>query len=283
MKKYFSKLLKENIISVSSVSGGDINDAYKIISSSNVYFAKTNKMVNATDMFEKEAQNLKLLKENAEIYVPDVIETGQYNDLSYLILEWIEPGKSNPATNDNLAHQLVILHNTHVNSFGLNYNNYIGSLPQDNTEKYNWLEFYFINRIEYQLKIAIDAKLMKKTSIKKTETMFSNVEKDFPDVVPSLLHGDLWSGNFMINKSGNAVFIDPAVYYGYREMDIAMMKLFGGFSSDVYYKYNEQLPMDHDWNSRLRFNQLYYILVHVNLFGGNYVNLAESIINYYSS
>jgi fructosamine-3-kinase len=234
-------------------------------------------------MFEKEAQNLKLLKENAEIYVPDVIETGQYNDLSYLILEWIEPGKSNPATNDNLAHQLVILHNTHVNSFGLNYNNYIGSLPQDNTEKYNWLEFYFINRIEYQLKIAIDAKLMKKTSIKKTETMFSNVEKDFPDVVPSLLHGDLWSGNFMINKSGNAAFIDPAVYYGYREMDIAMMKLFGGFSSDVYYKYNEQLPMDHDWNSRLRFNQLYYILVHVNLFGGNYVNLAESIINYYSS
>ncbi len=282
MIDFFSKALGQNILSTSSVSGGDINDAYKIITESDVFFAKVNSAELAKDMFEKEASGLNILKEKAKINVPGVISIGTIDGKSYLILNWIKSGKYNSNTDYNLAKQLAALHKTTDEYFGLEYDNYIGTLIQNNTQKANWLEFYFSNRIEHQLKMAIDSGLISKKYIAGTESAFSNIEKDYPDVSPSLLHGDLWSGNYMINSKGQAIFIDPAVYFGYREMDIAMMKLFGGFSSDIFNIYNELYLLDYDWQSRIRFHQLYYILVHVNLFGGSYAASAKAIIDYYS-
>ena len=282
MKDFFSQALGQNILSSSSVSGGDINDAYKITTESDDFFAKVNSADLAKDMFEKEALGLNILKEKAKINVPNVISIGTIDCKSYLILNWIKSGKYNSNTDNNLAKQLAALHKTTDEYFGLEYDNYIGTLIQNNTQKSKWLEFYFSNRIEHQLKMAIDSGLISKKYIAGTESAFSNIEKDYPDVSPSLLHGDLWSGNYMINSKGQAIFIDPAVYFGYREMDIAMMKLFGGFSSDIFKIYNELYPLDCDWQSRIRFHQLYYILVHVNLFGGSYAASAKAIIDYYS-
>lgn len=282
MQHFFAKVLNQKIISISPVSGGDINEAFKVVTDSNTFFAKVNSNPVSEDMFEKEAAGLKLLKDRAKINVPEVISTGTIENKSYLILNWIKQGNSTAHTDESIASQLAVLHKTTNDAFGLEYDNYIGTLIQNNTANHNWLEFYFTNRIEYQLRLAIDSYLMQNKYIKKTEMMFSRLESDYPEVVPSLLHGDLWSGNYMIDNKGEAVFIDPAVYYGYREMDIAMMKLFGGFSADVFLIYDRLFPLDYDWQSRIRFHQLYYILVHVNLFGGGYVSSAQNIIDYYS-
>ncbi len=282
MQHFFAKVLNQKIISISPVSGGDINEAFKVVTDSNTFFAKVNSNPVSEDMFEKEAAGLKLLKDRAKINVPEVISTGTIENKSYLILNWIKQGNSTAHTDESIASQLAVLHKTTNDAFGLVYDNYIGTLIQNNTANHNWLEFYFTNRIEYQLRLAIDSYLMQNKYIKKTEMMFSRLESDYPEVVPSLLHGDLWSGNYMIDNKGEAVFIDPAVYYGYREMDIAMMKLFGGFSADVFLIYDRLFPLDYDWQSRIRFHQLYYILVHVNLFGGGYVSSAQNIIDYYS-
>ncbi len=282
MFDFFTKALNKKIISISPVSGGDINDAFKVVTENNTFFAKVNSNPVAKDMFEKEALGLKLMKDKAQINVPEVVSTGTIENKSFLLLNWIEQGKSTPQTNENIARQLSKLHKTSNDFFGLYHDNYIGTLFQNNAKNKNWLEFYFSNRIEYQLRLAIDSNLMQKKYINKTERMFSKIEADYPDVVPSLLHGDLWSGNYMIDDMGKAVFIDPAVYYGYREMDIAMMKLFGGFSSEVFTIYDQLFPLDHEWQSRIRFHQLYYILVHVNLFGGGYVSSAQNIIDYYT-
>ncbi len=282
MQHFFTKALNKKIISISPVSGGDINDAFKVVTEYNTFFAKVNSDPVAKDMFEKEALGLKLMKDKAPINVPKVVSTGTIENKSYLLLNWIEQGKSTPQTNENIARQLSKLHKTSNDFFGLYHDNYIGTLFQNNAKNKNWLEFYFSNRIEYQLRLAIDSYLMQNKYIKKTEMMFSRLEPDYPAVVPSLLHGDLWSGNYMIDNKGEAVFIDPAVYYGYREMDIAMMKLFGGFSSEVFTIYDQLFPLDHEWQSRIKFHQLYYILVHVNLFGGGYVSSAQNIIDYYS-
>ena len=267
---------------IHSVFGGDINKAYKIITGTTPLFVKVNDAAFSRDMFEKEAKGLKTLKDTGHLNVPDVVDIKTQDKYTVLVLQWIEPGNRNKTTNGDIARQLSNLHNSKNDYFGLSYDNYLGTLNQINGFEENWLDFYFKNRIEYQIQLAIDSGLMGKHIIAKVDKMFSSIAKDYPVVIPSLLHGDLWGGNYMIAINGKAVFIDPAIYYGYREMDIAMMKLFGGFDKEVFDLYNESMPLDYDWQSRLCFHQLYYILAHVNLFGGGYVNSAVKIIEYYS-
>ena len=267
---------------ISPVYGGDINRAFKIIKDKKPYFVKVNDADFSFDMFEKEARGLRTLKEEGGIRVPGVVDVKSEGEYSILVLEWIDTGHRNSTTNKDIARQLSDLHQCKNDFYGLSYDNYLGTLVQKNGFEQDWLDFYYKNRIEYQLKMAIDSGLMSKQVTAKVDKMFSRISKDYPEVYPALLHGDLWGGNYMIDRDGKAVFIDPAIYYGYREMDIAMMKLFGGFDQEVFELYDRFLPFDHHWQSRIRFHQLYYILAHVNLFGGGYVNSALNIIEYYS-
>ena len=277
----FQLLLNQEIVSVTSVSGGDINDAYKIVTKEETFFAKVNTGNNSKAILKTEALGLELLKAKGNINVPEVILLENLNHKTVLILNWIDIGYSSSETSLNFATQLARLHQTYNSKFGLDFDNFIGTLTQINNYTDEWLEFYNLNRIQYQLKLAIDTGQLETNEIKKSHKMFRNIEQDFPMVKPSLLHGDLWSGNYIINKNSQVIFIDPAVYFGHREIDIAMMKLFGGFDNEIYSIYNSIMPLDHDWQNRLKFYQLYYILVHVNLFGGSYTNSARSILNYY--
>lgn len=277
----FNQLLNREIVSVTSVSGGDINDAYKIVTKEETFFAKINTGNNSKEILKSESLGLELLKSKAKVKIPEVVLLDNLNDFTVLILKWIDIGHSSYQTSFDFANQLARLHQIHNTDFGLDFDNFIGSLPQINKYYNNWLEFYNLNRIQYQLKLAIDTGRLGTSLIRKSVKMFGNIEQDFPEVKPSLLHGDLWNGNYLINKSGKVIFIDPAIYYGHREIDIAMMKLFGGFDNEIYSIYNSIMPLDDDWPSRLKFYQLYYILVHVNLFGGSYSNSAIDILNYY--
>jgi fructosamine-3-kinase len=163
--------------------------------------------------------------------------------------------------------------------FGLDHENYIGSLTQINSVKSDWLDFYINERLGYQLKMAVDHGKLGSGTVQDFEQFYVFLESFLPSEAPSLLHGDLWGGNLMIGSAGEPVIFDPAVYYGNREVDLAMTRLFGGFSSRFYETYNEEFPLLPGYEDRIDVYQLYPLLVHVNLFGGGYISQVKSILN----
>src|SRR5262249_25664960 len=146
-----------------------------------------------------------------------------------LILEWIETGKPSGGFWNDFAEKLSLIHRTTSDSFGLDHDNYIGSLFQSNRRSVSWITFFTECRIEPQLKMAIDSKNINPSAVAHFKRLYPKLSEIFPPEKPALLHGDLWSGNFMTGAEGLVRLIDPAVYFGHREMDLAMTKLFGGF------------------------------------------------------
>ena len=161
--------------------------------------------------------------------------------------------------------------------FGLEFDNYIGSLQQSNEQNKNWDDFFIQKRLQAQLSIGdFTANILSDF-----DKLFQKIPNIFPAEKTALLHGDLWSGNFLAKGGDTPTLIDPAIYYGNREMDIAMSKLFGGFNSDFYFAYNESYPLENGWEERIQICNLYPLLVHVNLFGGGYINQVKNILSYY--
>jgi fructosamine-3-kinase len=173
------------------------------------------------------------------------------------------------------------LHKNYGASFGLDHNNYIGSLKQQNNRKANWVEFFIEERLSVQLKLACDYGRIDHALLKKFESLSVKASSIIPPEKPSLLHGDLWSGNIIADENGQPCVIDPAVYYGHREAEIAFTKLFGGFDPEFYHAYQEQFPLPDGFAKRVDLYNLYPLLVHANLFGGSYLKQAISILNLY--
>jgi fructosamine-3-kinase len=154
-------------------------------------------------------------------------------------------------------------------------------LQQINDETNSWAEFYMANRIEVQVKMAVDKGVWGAEMVRKSNRLYVELENIIPRENPALLHGDLWSGNIMATENDAPVIYDPAVYFGHREMDLAMTKLFGGFTPNFYEAYTAEYSLEPCFETRAQIHQLYPILVHVNLFGGGYKAQAESIISQY--
>ena len=230
-------------------------------------------------MFETEKKGLFILKMAGAFEVPEVLALGEEGGLSLLLMEWLEiPMAIGTESNWKQAGKnLAQLHKNTSDLFGLDHHNYIGSLSQSNTQHKTWVDFFTAERILPQLKLAREQNKIDSALVAKGERFCSALHEIFPAEKPSLLHGDLWSGNFFFSTKGPAIF-DPAVYYGHREMDLAMTKLFGGFDADFYSGYEEEFALEKNWRSRTDFCNLYPLLVHVNLFGGGYVNDVESIL-----
>ncbi len=232
-------------------------------------------------MFQAEADALKLLRQTNTVSVPEVLEVGTYENLAYLLLEYIEPGIAGLHTQAEMGRQLALLHKQTADSFGLHFHNYIGSLAQRNAQLGGWAGFFVEMRLRPQTELALAKGLLGKADIEDFEKLYTKLKLLFPTEKPALLHGDLWSGNYLIGAAGKPWFIDPASYYGHREMDLAMTKLFGGFSSDFYNAYNEIYPLEAGWLTRVDLCNLYPLLVHVNLFGGSYVGQVEQALSKY--
>jgi protein-ribulosamine 3-kinase len=270
---------KIELISVSPVGGGDINDAYQINTSEGDFFVKKNSASRFPGMFKKEAMGLEILDTTNTIRVPNLIEFGESGDEAFLILRFIRSGQRLSNFWDRFAHQLGNLHRHSNDSFGLDHNNYIGSLHQSNKKHKTWADFFINERLEVQVKLARNSGLIENTTITAFEKFYRKINDIFPIEQPALLHGDLWGGNFMVDEKGDPVIIDPAVYYGHREMDIAMTKLFGGFDSKFYDAYNRYYPLEKAWQERVDYCNLYPLMVHVNLFGQSYLGSVNSILN----
>ena len=259
------------------ISGGDINDTYRLAMSDRDYFIKVN-TAGKLDMFEKEADGLKLLSESQSFVVPEVYHTGIFESHSFLLMSYIEPlyQTENPK---NFAESLAKLHQTTHQQYGLAYDNYIGNLPQKNDFNDSWIDFFVQNRLQFQINLAGD--IIPSDILHQFDRLYQKLPELLWIDRPALLHGDLWSGNYFYNLQGRAVIFDPAVYYGHREVDLAMMQLFGGFPREIYERYNAILPMEPDWQARLKIYQLYPLLVHVNLFGASYLSSVRQILNYF--
>jgi len=266
--------LNVSIREITPVYGGDINNAAKITFQNDTQFFIKWNMKSPPNMFESEAKGLKLLSsENTHLVIPEVHLAHPH----FLILDWIEEVNGNP---DAFAFgkELAKLHKKTDDRFGLSFDNYIGRLPQPNNRHSNWFDFFAIERIEPQIKMGVESGKLARTVLRQVEGLYKNLGRIFPVEKPALLHGDLWSGNYMFTKNDKSSIYDPAVYYGHREMDIAMTQLFGGFPPDFYHGYEDEFPLEPGFETRKPLYNLYPILVHANLFGGTYCRQAEEII-----
>ncbi len=267
-----------HILSISSLGGGSINDAFRIETDAGIYFLKHNKASLFPEMFEKEEKGLELLRQAGELPVPELIATGKSNDEAFLLLKYIESAPKQPDFWDKFGTSLAKLHRHAGEYFGLDHDNYIGSLHQHNNKHPDWISFFIEERLERQARLARNKALIGAGILSALDRLYRRLPEIFPEEAPALLHGDLWNGNYMTDENGHACLIDPAVYYGHREMDIGMSKLFGGFSGEFYEAYNREYPMEKGWEKRLDICNLYPLLVHVNLFGAAYVGQLNSIL-----
>jgi protein-ribulosamine 3-kinase len=275
--------INDRIVNSRSISGGCISDSLLLITESGKkYFLKVNN-TQPEDMFIKEANGLRELSRANTIRIPHVI----FTDSNYIILEAIDSGTRIKKFFEDFGRRFAEMHKFTSDQFGFYENNYIGSTPQINipqqNEAENWTEFYFNKRILFQYELAVkngygDSTL--KSLIKKLENNIPEILKG-SDEPPCLLHGDLWGGNYIVDENGEACLIDPAVYYGHREADLAMTKLFGGFSSEFYKAYNEFYPLPDGYNYRENIYKLYHVMNHLNLFGTGYYNQTISLLKFY--
>ena len=264
------------------VHGGDINKAYCLFTSTGKYFLKMNDAENFPAMFEKEAEGLDLLRNNCTLVIPQIIKAGVCNEQQYLLMEWLEKGAPKKDMWETFGTGLAMMHKEPQEYFGLNEDNYIGSLKQKNERHTEWYSFYAECRIMPLARKLFETGKFSKTDIDDAEVFCPYLKSIFPPEPPSLLHGDLWTGNYLISSSGNAAIFDPAVYFGHREMDIGMTKLFGGFDQRFYKVYNETYPLEKGWEKRLPVTQLYPLLVHAVLFGGHYISSVKNIFKGFS-
>jgi protein-ribulosamine 3-kinase len=267
------------IVRQSAVGGGCINSSWCLETEQERFFLKWNEANKYPGMFEAEARGLLLLDQHRSVFVPSVLGAGAAGGYSFLLLEWIEKGSRKKNFWRNFGKSLASLHRHSGDMFGLDHDNYIGSLKQFNSRQSTWQEFFISQRIEPQLKQAIDNHQINPASSKQFTKLFERLPEIIPHEKPSLLHGDLWNGNFLCDTNGNAFLVDPAVYYGHREMDLAMTKLFGGFDEEFYQGYEEEFPLVKGFKTRIDIHNLYPLLVHVNLFGGGYAEQVERILS----
>lgn len=259
------------------VSGGDVNRAYRVeLTDGRSVFVKTHDRAPA-DLFTKEAEGLAWLAEACALRTPRVLAVSS----DALALEWVDAAPPAADYEEALGRGLAMLHRAGSERFGLLHDNYIGSIPQSNEPASDWAAFYRVRRLEPLFRRAsprFDAR---------ARGAFDRLLSRLPELVgrdepPARLHGDLWSGNVICDERGQPVLIDPAVYGGHREMDLAMMRLFGRFSARSLAAYEEVLPPSDGHEGRVALHQLYPLLVHVCLFGAGYVPSVLRVLDAYA-
>ena len=261
-----------------SIGGGCINSAFKVSDGKREFFVKSNS-ADRLGMFEAEYDGLKEIAASNTIRVPKALGCAQAQGSAFLVMEYIAFGGGGSESARQLGYDLAAMHGHFGESFGWFRDNTIGSTAQQNNLASDWHAFFKQHRLAFQLNLAVGNGYGRQLS-ELGEQLLTKIHLFFDNyaVKPSLLHGDLWSGNFATADNGQPVIFDPAVYYGDREADIAMTELFGGFPAGFYQAYYSEYPMDMGYKVRKTLYNLYHILNHVNLFGSGYVGQARSMM-----
>lgn len=267
--EHLRSLADTELRSIIPVSGGSIASAFQITTGDGGrLFVKTEPQY--PDMFEKEARGLKELAAGSVVRIPEVIGV---ND-EILILEFLPSAeKRSSSFHSALGSAVARLHRCTAKEFGYTENNYIGATPQMNLSvSSSWKDFFVEFRLEYQVRLAERNRLDDREITSLVHRVVRLIDRLVPDdgEPPALLHGDLWSGNVLCLGDGTPALIDPAVYYGHREMELGMTRLFGGFDERFYAAYNESYPLNDEWERRTDLYSLYHLFNHLNLFGRSY-------------
>ncbi|HTT01116.1 MAG TPA: fructosamine kinase family protein [Steroidobacteraceae bacterium] len=263
------------------VHGGCINESYRWEGAAGPLFVKVAE-AGRLGMLQAEADGLRELQRVAAVRTPRVLAVGSAGEKAYLALEWIELRSSSSSADALLGLQLARQHRAYASAFGWHRDNTIGSSTQPNTWCEDWVEFFRERRLRHQLELARRsgrdaAGRLQRRGAELLERMGAFFGRHAP--LASLLHGDLWSGNRAADAQAAPVVFDPAVYYGDREADIAMTRLFGAFSPDFYAAYQAEWPLDAEAPRRVELYNLYHVLNHLNLFGGAYLTQARGMID----
>jgi protein-ribulosamine 3-kinase len=281
IKEYLNRFLNRNT-GWRAIGGGCINDTYKGTDGRSSFFLKLNSAGQYPQMFNKEASALGFLKKQQAIRVPAVLGHGETGTRQWLLLEWIDTGSKTGSFWKYFGQQLAALHKIQAEEAGLDEDNYIGSLKQSNKRSGDWIDFFIEERLEPQIRLAQEKNILPSSF----PDLFQQLCKRLPDIFTpekfSLLHGDLWTGNFMCDETSQPVLIDPAVYFGHRSMDLAMTRLFGGFDKIFYDSYHYHFPLPSNYPEQWDVCNLYPLMVHVNLFGSGYVGQVESILKQFA-
>ena len=260
------------------VSGGDISAAWHLTTEDGDLFVKTGPL-SAADMFTAEAAGLSEIAKTNTVRVPQVVASGQSETAVFIALEWLDLEGADAAAESRLGEQLAQMHRVSKENYGWHRDNTIGLTVQRNTWSDNWVDFFREHRLGFQLQLAgengFGAELQERGArlLKRLPVYFDAVNP-----AASLLHGDLWGGNRGC-CDGSPVIFDPAVYYGDRETDLAMTRLFGGFGMEFYDAYESSWPLHQGHQERQHLYQLYHVLNHLNLFGSGYLGRAVSLID----
>ena len=242
-------------------------------------FVKVNSANRFPGMFEAESKGLNRLRQTDTLRIPEVYSVCQFGDDAYLLMEYLPEAPKGTDFWEVFGTGLASLHRHSNESYGLDHDNYIGSLPQSNTVASDWTSFFVEQRLEPQLRMADS--LINSSERRRFEQLFHRLDQLIPSEPPALLHGDLWSGNYLTDDHGMPVLMDPAIYFGHREMDLAMMHLFGGFSTELFQHYHDVYPLEKGWRERIDLHNLYPLLVHVNLFGPSYLSgIRSTLVRY---
>ncbi len=275
---------KVEIIGQQPCQGGCINDALMIqLSDRRLFFLKHNRS-QFPDMFERESEGLIALGKSHSICVAQPVIYGSCKSANshFLVTQWIESGNRRHDFWPEFGRQLATMHQSEqAPQFGFATDNYIGSTRQLNSWNDRWCEFWRVNRLGYQIDLARRNSLSNSTLDNQIDRLLDNLESllDQPIEPPTLIHGDLWSGNFMVDQQGRAVLIDPAAYFGRREAELAMTQLFGGFDNQFYDAYCQQWPLADEHERRIDVYKLYHLLNHLNLFGVGYLESCTSLLS----
>ena len=265
--------------SQAQASGGCINQSVVLTGrDGRRFFLKINQATQA-EMFAAEAASLQALQAAGAVHVPEPVAQGLSESFAWLVLSFLSlgHGKQNPML---LGRQLAALHQVTSPMFGWHRDNFIGSTPQVNATEQSWIVFFRDQRLRPQLELGhghwVSGRVQQLANrlLEVLDRFFDNYGP-----VPSLLHGDIWSGNYGYLQDGTPVLFDPAVYFGDREADLAMTELFGGFPPDFYAAYREAWPLDSGYAVRRDLYNLYHVMNHANLFGGGYARQAEQMMS----
>ncbi len=264
---------------ITPLNGGDINQVFKVELSNQNLVIKLNKSKDLPQLFEKEKKGLELLSQSNFI-IPKPHLYGTYKSYDFLIIDYIETGRNLNWV--DFGEKLAQLHQIEGKHFGLDHDNYIGSLIQVNEQCNEWSDFYTNHRLLALTAKARDQGVFERKHCLFVEKLCQKLNELIPACDPSLIHGDLWSGNLLADKSGQPVLIDPAVYYGHPEMDWAMLSLFGNYPEEAMINYQNIKPLEKGLGERIDIHQLYPLLVHLILFGRGYLSGILSTLKKYT-
>lgn len=283
--EWLKKALKQNndpssIQKVERVFGGSINMCFHVQTELNEYFIKHHDSA-PENFFQTEKIGLLYIEQSETIAVPKVYGYSDQPKVAYLLLEWIA-GQTHEQTESMLGEHLAKLHQTTGDKHGFPTATYIGLLPQRNGLYDSWLTYYRDQKLSGQIDIGIEKGVIYGERQNRLERLLDNLSKWIPvDVKPSYLHGDLWGGNWLTGPHGTPYVVDPSFFFGDRYMEIAFTELFGGFSRKFYEAYQASYPLDRTYEDVRALYQLYYLLVHLNIFGKSYAHQVDEVLDHY--